>query len=179
MGYTTDFSGSFQLSRRLTKKERDYLETFSNTRRMARNPQRLMELYKGKHGNPHPDDETPEGIYGPKGEYFAKDDGILGQNDDDSVLDHNSSDGSMPGLWCQWVPAGDSDEIEWDNGEKFYNYVEWIKWLIEHFFSQWKIKLNGTVNWYGEDREDTGRIIIKNNVVRTQSIVITYKDNEE
>lgn len=138
-----------------------------------------MKVYKGKHGNPHPTDKTAMGIYGVNGEYFAIDDGNFGQNDETGVKDHNSSGESMPGLWCQWVPGGDDKEIEWDGGEKFYNYVAWMKWLIEHFFSKWKIKVNGTVNWYGEDRDDTGRIVITKNVVKTQiAESITYKDKE-
>ena len=179
MGYTTDFSGSFQLSRKLTKREQTFLETFAHSRRMARDPKQLMVVYKGKHGNPHPKDKTPEGIYGENGEYFVIDDGNFGQNNQTGIKDYNSPGGSMPGLWCQWVPTTDGDEIEWDGGEKFYNYVAWIKWLIEHFFSKWGKKLNGTVYWYGEDRDDTGRIIIENNVVRTQvAEPATFRDEE-
>ena len=179
MGYTTDFSGNFQLSRKLTKKEQTFLESFSRSRRMARDPYELMKVYKGKHGNPHPTDKTAVGIYGREGEYFAHDDGNFGQDDNTGIKNYNSSGGSMPGLWCQWVPAGDDNEIEWDGNEKFYNYVEWIKWLIEHFFSKWKIKVNGTVYWYGEDRDDTGRIIITKNVVRVQvAEPATFRDEE-
>ena len=29
---------------------------------------------------------------------------------------------TYPGIWCQWVPTDDGKGIEWDGGEKFYNY---------------------------------------------------------
>ena len=40
---------------------------------------------------------------------------------------------AQPGLWCQWVPNASGTAIVWDEGEKFYYYIEWIKYLIEHF----------------------------------------------
>jgi hypothetical protein len=50
MGYTTDFSGSLSLSRPATEVEKNYLDKFSDTRRMKRNVEKLHEMFKGEGG---------------------------------------------------------------------------------------------------------------------------------
>ena len=207
MGYTTDFWGELTLSKPLSKKRLNYINTFSETRRMKRDVNKLMELYEGKHGHPNPKEKTPQGIYGNDGEYFAYDDGYNGQKEDSSIIDYNAAPGQtgyvstidfntrwnenqkrmkegkcQPGLWCQWV-VREVDEgkqiLEWDGGEKFYNYVEWLKYLINHFFEPWGVKLNGEINWRGEETGDMGIIVVKDNVVKIKVAEITYKDEDE
>jgi hypothetical protein len=80
----------------------------------------------------------------------------------------------FPGYWCQWQPSKDGTEIEWDGGEKFYNYEEWLEYLIQHFLEPWGYVLNGTVKWSGEDAEDIGSITVTDNVVRARKAVISY-----
>lgn len=212
MGYTTDFNGSFQLSRKLTKEEREYINNFSVTRKMKRDVNKLMEKYNGKHGYPFPEllsgkvvDNSAETIYGIEGEYFVYDDGNYGQIDDGTIIDYNIPSGQIsydstadftarwdenkkrmnegkcqPGLWCQWIVEdhNECDELMWDGGEKFYNYVEWLRYLIEHFFSKWDVKLNGEVFWEGESSDDKGKIVVKDNIVKTYIAKITYGDEE-
>lgn len=72
-----------------------------------------------------------------------------------------------PGLWCDWQPNSDGTAIIWSGAEKFYNYVEWLEYIIKHFIEPWGNKLNGEVEWYGEDRDDVGKIIVKDNKVET------------
>jgi len=213
MGYTTDFSGNFKLSRKLTEKEKEYINTFSDTRRMKRDVNKLMKLYDGKFGYPFPEllsglvmNNTAETIYGNEGEYFAKNDGNSGQIDDGTIIDYNQPAGQMsfsgtedfnkrwaenqkrikegkcqPGLWCQWIVVSydDGDYLEWDGGEKFYEYIAWLKYMIEHFFSKWGVILNGEVEWIGEDPNDRGKIIVTDNVVKVQRGVIEYIDSDE
>lgn len=161
MGYTTDFYGEFKLSKKLTPEQKEYLETFSGTRRMKRDVNKLMEIYQGKHGIPDPKGNMPEDIYGREGEYFAYDDGNCGQTRDYSIVDYNTPPGQtghdttqdfssrwnenqeriksgtcQPGFWCQWTPNDEGNILAWDGGEKFYNYVEWLKYYIEHFFKR-------------------------------------------
>jgi len=192
MGYTTDFNGSFELSRPATVKEANYINDFADSRRMKRNPHKLYEKYNGKHGHITPKDDTPIGIYGEEGEYFTLD-------SRDAVIDANTPPGQVlysdktysdiyaendrriengecqPGLWCQWVINEDGTELVWDGGEKFHEYTEWVKYLIKHFFEPWGIKLNGEVRWSGEDYEDKGLIVIKNNVVTIKYAKLTYE----
>lgn len=188
MGYTTDFEGVLKFDKPLTQKQVKYINTLNSTRRMKRDVNKLMELYGGKHGNPSAKDKkNPTEVYGHDGEYFAKDDGQMGQGDDGSVIDHNCPPGQrgfsqgavekgQPGLWCQWEVNEDGTELSWDGGEKFYNYTEWLKYLIKNFFNPWKKKLNGELLWYGEDRSDIGKIKVSGNDVLVFEGDITFED---
>jgi len=175
MGYTTDFEGSLELKRPLSKKKRDYLNLINSTRRMNRDVNKLMELYKGKHGNPFVKNGTPEEIYGVDGEFFARDDGQCGQGGDASIVELNGAPATQPGLWCQWMISEDGKYLLWDGGEKFYEYVEWLKYIIEKFFIPWGVKASGTIEWFGESREDIGQIKVTKNVVKTMAGEVTYR----
>ena len=225
MGYSTDFYGGFKLSRTATEQEKNYINTFSGTRRMKRDVNKLMELYNGKHGLPNfsltqeqkdllqklkdtglevkykqiVENRTAEQIYGNDGEYFAMDDKQSGQSRDSSIIDYNEAPGHLtgnnldwgyrwkenqrriqtgecqPSLWCQWIISDDGNLLEWDGGEKFYYYTEWLKYMIKHFFTPWEIILNGQIEWEGEDRNDRGKIIVENNKVTIKEAKIIYE----
>ena len=95
----------------------------------------------------------------------------------------------QPSLWCQWVPISDSFEphrmmdgpdqeadapayypyFGWDGGEKFYNYVEWLEYIVSRFLKPWGYALNGEVTWQGEERADIGKIVVENNQISTKA----------
>jgi hypothetical protein len=81
----------------------------------------------------------------------------------------------MPGFWCQWVASDDGKRLEHDGGEKFYDYVEWLEYLIEHFIKPWGRKLNGECPWQGEENDDRGRIVVKDNIVTVQEGKVVYE----
>lgn len=223
MGYTTNFNGKLNLSRMATKAEFDYINAFSTTRRMHRNPETLYQKFKGqfglipdikqlltptqlKHANALnktgiqldmstvPDNRTAIEIYGDQGQFFAHPKG----EDRIGVVDYNKPPGQIstidwlrswktnqklkkdgkcqPGLWCKWCITPDCKYLEWDGSEKFYDYVEWLQYLITNFFQPWGIKLNGQIKWSGEDTSDVGIIIVKNNKVTTKKGKIVYQD---
>jgi hypothetical protein len=187
MGYTTDFDGHLKLSRPTTEKEKTYLDKFSDTRRMGRDVEKLFELFNGKHGKPNT--KTREEIYGNNGEYFVGGGGSMGQTNDASVIDYNFPPGQtdwsysngegQPGLWCQWVLNGDGTQLEWDGSEKFYNYVEWLNYMIKHFFKPWGITLDGQIYWVGEDSSDQGVIKVTKNKVKVFEASITFPGLDE
>lgn len=74
-------------------------------------------------------------------------------------------DEDKPGFWCQWVPSEDGHAIEWDQGEKFYEYIDWLKYIIENFMKPNGIVLNGEVRFRGEDFNDVGVLVCVNNEV--------------
>ena len=159
MGYTTDFSGCFMLDKPLNTDQIRYLDRFANTRRMTRNTALLpRDPFAIAVGLPH----------GEEGQYYVASKAQMGQDDDASVIKGNVPPVGQPGLWCQWVPTDDGMSIEWDGGEKFYNYVDWIKYLIQHFIAPWGFTLNGNVTWHGEDPFDSGVIVVNNNIVTTK-----------
>jgi hypothetical protein len=177
MGYTTDFYGSFQLNKPLDPLHKEYLTMFSDTRRMRRDFNKLSVMKASGKGNRRCFallDELHLGL-GVSGDFYCgtgmcgQDGGHFNTGNDDSVVDYNSPANGQPGLWCHWVPNDTGTEIVWDNGEKFYEYVEWIKFIVSTFLKPWGYKLNGIVEWQGEDREDTGVIQIVDNAVITHS----------
>lgn len=82
--------------------------------------------------------------------------------------DRHESD-KYPSIWCDWVPDEDGNALQHNENEKFYCYVEWLKYLIEHYFNPWGVTLSGSVTWKGEERSDVGVITIKNNIVTVES----------
>jgi hypothetical protein len=159
MGYTTDFSGEFTLDKPLTAEHKAYLLAFNQTRRMKRDPAKL---------GPDPIRKAAKLPAGVDGEYYVGSTAEYGQHSTSDILDYNGPPASQPGLWCQWTPTGDGTAIIWDEGEKFYDYVEWAEYLLEHFLTPWGYRVNGAVEWFGEDRGDIGRILIVNNAVTVQ-----------
>ena len=153
MGYTTDFEGGFNITPNLSQKDNEFLTKFSETRRMARNV-------------------GPE--YGVEGEFYVDGTGWAGQDHDKNVINYNRPPGTQPGLWCQWIPTDDGCELIWDGGEKFYNYVEWLDYLIDKILAPRGYTLNGECQWFGEERDDVGVIIVKNNKVTTKVGKLTY-----
>ena len=76
---------------------------------------------------------------------------------------------TQPSLWCQWIPTEDNMGIEWDGGEKFYCYDEWLTYIIDNFLKPWGITLSGEVEYQGEDNDDRGKIIVVDNVVTVEN----------
>ena len=167
MGYTTTFVGQFAVSPPLKFEHVNYINAFSGSRRMKRDARKAETL-------PDPVRLAVGLPVDLSGGYFVGGGGLAGQDDDKSVLDHNSPPSGQPSLWCQWVATADGTAIEWDGGEKFYEYVVWIQYLIQHFFAPWSYVLNGEVRWQGEEDDDMGKTIINNNVVTTKKGRVVY-----
>lgn len=160
MGYTTDFSGIFNLDKPLRPEHLAYLNAFSETRRMKRNAEIAETL-------PDPIRLSVNLPIGTEGEFYvgSVSESFFGQHKDASIIDYNQPASTQPGLWCHWTPNQDGTSIEWNGAEKFYNYIEWIEYLINKLLVPWGYVLNGEVEWDGEDSSDMGMIIIENNVV--------------
>jgi len=150
--------GSFWRLFGLTPEHAAYLKQFNCTRRMRRDPAKVLLLsdpIRAAVGLP----------VGEEGEYFVGGGGDFGQAHDDSILDYNKPPGAQPGLWCKWRPNEDGTAIVWDGGEKFYDYVAWLEYLIGHFLEPWGYVLNGRMDWQGEQDDDCGTILVRDNQV--------------
>ena len=161
MGYDTDFSGEFKLNKKLDLQIAELINGLANTRRMKRN---ISELAKKEKITL----ESAKNKYGIEGEfYYDKNDfHTCGQTEDDSIIDYNLPPSDQPSLWCQWVYDPKSNVIKWDQNEKFYNYVDWIKYIIDKILKPNNFSLTGVVKWVGQDIFDKGEIRIKNNTVK-------------
>lgn len=157
MGYTTDFDGTFSLNKQLSPKMERFLINFNESRRMQRN--------------------LPD--HGVQGEFFVGGEGFMGQERTADVVDSNNPPSTQPGLWCQWIPSDDGMELEWDGGEKFYYYSEWLFYLIQKVLAPNGYILNGTVAYQGEESNDAGHITVEDNTIIVDGVelknISTYK----
>ena len=160
MGYTTAFSGQFTITPKLKLHHNRYLKALATTRRMKRDPN-VLEDYIDKLRQ---DVGLP---LGDEGEFYvgSVEDLDWGQSRDKSIISYNLPPSNQPSLWLQWLPSEDGDCYMWDGAEKFYDYVDWLKYVIKNFFDPWGYKLNGQVAWSGEDRSDIGVITITDNLI--------------
>jgi hypothetical protein len=83
---------------------------------------------------------------------------------------------NVPGYFCQWEPDAEGTVLEWDGGEKFYDAVEWMRYLIREFIAGGRHEyfttprtVNGTILAQGEEVGDVWRIVVIDNVVITQT----------
>ena len=160
MGYHTEFDGCFDIDKPLSENHKNYLVAFSSSRRMERDSVIAESL-------PDPVRDKAQLPIGKDGAYFVGATGYGGQDRDESIIEYNNPPREQPGLWCQWIPNSDGTAIEWDGGEKFYCYVEWITYLINNFLKPWGYTINGKVSWRGESFHDIGTIVVSDNVVST------------
>jgi hypothetical protein len=150
MGYTTEFKGSFNITPALKPEHKLYLEKFASSRRMIRETIGLGTF----------SDPVRKAVNLPlgwQGGYF------IGELDVETrscmiQVTAQTPPGSQPNLWCQWVPDETGTHLEWDQGEKFYNYREWLAYLTEHFLTPWGYTLSGEVSYQGENEDDHGVI---------------------
>lgn len=198
MGYTTDFYGEFEIGPEpLNPEHIAYLRAFAQTRRMKRNPEITATL-------PDPLREAVGLPVGPDGAYYVGGNGEnFGQAHTPDVVDYNTApgaqssgdfygtgpdwyerfqkaqemavaEGAQPGLWCQWIPDEGGSTLAWDEGEKFYEYVPWLRYLIEHFLRPWGYVLNGEVTWQGEEADDRGKIVVTDNAIEVKVGRVVY-----
>lgn len=162
MGYQTWFTGGLEFDKPVSEEFANYINEFSNVRHMKRDPEKIMELC--------PDWEKYcfNGNLGPEGQYFIGERHIRNNSKliDTSILDGNRPPKTQPGLWCQWVIEG--NELVWDQGEKFYEYEEWLVYLIDNFIAPSGYKLNGEIQFQGEDEDDFGTICVVDNEVEVK-----------
>lgn len=160
MGYTTDFEGELTFNKPVTEELKEYINKFSDTRRMKRDNEKIKELF------PNWKELCFKGNLGVNGEYFIGSTDCYGSDRDESVIDYNSCN-PQPGLWCEWI-INDRGNLEWNYSEKFYYYDEWLRYLIKNFFEPEGYVLNGKIKFYGEDDDDFGVINVIDNDVSLQ-----------
>lgn len=169
MGYTTEFYGGFTFDNPVSEELKNYINKFSEIRHMKRDVEKIKEMY------PNWRELCFNGDLGNDGVYFIGGgtwDNIPGTKTlDESIVNGNYPGGGCPGLWCQWIVY--EDMLMWDGGEKFYEYEEWLKYLIDNFIEPSGYLLNGEVEWRGEDSDDIGTIVVVNNRIEMKYGVLT------
>ena len=176
MGYTTSFNGQFVIDKPVDDETYNLLHGLASTRRMKRDIRQLgRRVYVGKVKRVTKEiAEQWKKEFGEEGEFWVGDSQDSGQGHTQDIVDYNTPPKTQPGLLCSWGIQEDRQTIEWDGSEKFYKYVEWIKYLVEKVLAPRGYKLNGVVTWQGKDDEDAGQIEIANNVVSEKWRVAFY-----
>lgn len=154
MGYTTDFWGDgFTITPEPSEDIVALINGLASTRRMKRD---MSKLFPGEDVS----------IYGTEGEfYYNPETTNFGQEEDVSILEYNYPPRTQPGLWLQWQYNTETKVLEWDGGEKFYNYVKWMQYLIDKILEPKGYVVNGEVEWQGESPDDRGKMTVVNNQV--------------
>jgi hypothetical protein len=161
MGYTTEFLGYFKISPPITDENiLQRLKILNETRRMKRDSNKIAQKLNISL-------EECIAKYGIDGEFYGTrtDTFSFISNRDETVIDYNMPPITQPGLWCKWQYNIYENIVEWDGNEKFYDYVEWLEYLIEKVFEPNGYKLNGLVKWIGECDDDCGKIKVNNNFI--------------
>jgi hypothetical protein len=153
MGYSTDFYGFWTLTPALSLAQTDYLQKFARTRRVKRDPAAIIDRRLAALGL----------SLGVDAEYF-----VDTEDEDKSIVDLNQPPGSQPSLWCKWRVNDRGDRLEHNGGEKFDEYVEWLDYLVEHFFSPWGVRIDGSVKYGGDVPVDSGTIEIIDNRIEVR-----------
>jgi hypothetical protein len=104
MGYTTDFVGHIDIAPHLNAGEIAYLEAFGHARHF----------------------DTGGSPYDVPGNPLAPD--RVGV----STEQYNALGAGKPQLYCQWAVCGSGCCLSFDGNEKFYEPVEWLRYLIDH-----------------------------------------------
>lgn len=152
MGY---ISGSLVLDHPLLDSQALYLLDFGRTRRVKRDVAKLQTI-------PDPGRAAVDLPLGEEGGYFINEHHAQVEA---TILDHNRPPVGQPALYCQWVPTANGYGIAWDGRERFYRYVEWLQYLLNHFLGHWGQCLSGTVRWQGETPSDCGQIVVAANQI--------------
>lgn len=168
MGYETEFYGQLKFDKPPDPAHKQYLNDFFRSRRMMRCATKTSNLA----------DPVREAVKLPVGNhgcyYVGSANNDFGQDHDDSVLDYNKPPKDQPSLWCDMYVT--DTYIGFSSG-KFYNYLDWLSYVIENFIKPWGYKLNGAIEWSGEDRSDMGKITVRDNVVSVSRAKITWEND--
>ena len=88
---------------------------------------------------------------------------------------HEDGYKEKPSIWLQWIVEEyhDTHYLVWDGNEKFYNYIEWLEYLIKYFFKPNNLSITGRVRWRGEEFKDMGVIEVEDNDVEVLELLAT------
>jgi len=86
----------------------------------------------------------------------------------------------VPAGYNQWQLTQGRRGLEWDGGEKFYHYVEWLQYLLDHVLAPVDVSLTGCVQYQGESIGDTGTLTVEEGrVVKRKAALVNNEDLAE
>lgn len=136
------FQGHFTLNKQLTPALHEFLNKLNQSRRMGR----------------FCDNE----IYGFQGEFYVDDAAV-------PILNTNTPPITQPSLYCCWKPTEDGLGIEWDRNENFYEFTEWLNYIVNKILIPNDYSLTGDVDWVGDDPYEGGVLCVDNNFITLET----------
>ena len=106
-------------------------------------------------------------------------DEIINMINSNDITGFNKMFGYTPSEFIEWKYSKHGDEDDktlkdydlYGNNFMYYpedtdpnNLITWMKFLIKKVFEPRKIYVNGTLEWRGEEYDDTGKYIVDNNI---------------
>ena len=182
MGYNTEFIGALTLDKPIDDDLKAYINNFGNTRHCVRDMSDLKDKFRQR-GHAVSEFLPPfmshkTSFIGVE-KFFAAtsvcaDSTVFGDKNPDKIqIDdmntYNDIVGDCPSLWCDIRIDEESGTLIFLSG-KFYEYVNWLDWLIKNVIAPSGYKLNGRIVWRGESTEDIGQIIVTNNHIETNDL---------
>lgn len=169
MGYYTSFSGEVTITPHLTNHQQAYLNEFLAQRFMTYHELEAIAFETNYRR------ALREQVGLPARPEFM----IFGENNPGHrsiIKDCNRPTPPWPSLWCPWELEilANQQYLHIPYEGKHYDYVEWLVALVNNFFIPWDLTLNGEVEWYGEDRDDRGLIMVENNAIFTADAKVAY-----
>jgi hypothetical protein len=170
MAYEIVVFGSLAIEPPLNRDEVEYLQAFSQSRRVLR--ERGPYAVEQTAGYEVPDSPT-----------------VMAD-----VLDNGRPAEDQPGLWCPWTVSDDGRQLEWDEIVEHNSHADWLHYLIAHFLTgealaqadverageverfgrfSFDHRLNGILEFEGEDAE-AWAISVLDSQVTLHDRVYTY-----
>lgn len=92
--------------------------------------------------------------------------------DDGYYAEFTETPETIPQSYNQWEPNKEGTQLVWNGGEKFYDYVHWLRWLAKHYLTPKGIVLNGEIRFQGEEFGDVGVITATNSTIKQKKLVV-------
>ena len=154
-----EITGTLKITPEPNESIKNLLQGLNRTRRMARDIGKLAEL-----NNISP--VMAERLYGKEGELYYEDFPNSDQTRDPSIIDYNRPPGNQPSLWNNWILDPETSTLSWEPHDKFYNYREWLTYIIDDILAPDGYKVNGYIKWVGDEHPlDRGYTCVNNNII--------------
>lgn len=158
MSYTYDLLGKLSVSPPLNADQVAYIQEFSHSYRHKFAPK--WQSW------PNPLREAVGLPVGIEGEYISSAMGTGSDFIENCMEVDMGTPNNQPSFQCCWTTNATGTVVKWNKLGRTFAPAQWIEYMIEHFFKQWGVTLNGKVECHGEEKEDRTLIVVNKNQVR-------------
>lgn len=173
MSYTYDLFGKLSVSPPLNADQVAYIQEFSESYRHKFAPK--WQSW------PNPLRDAVGLPVGIDGEYISSAMGTGVEFLENCMEVDTNTPNNQPSFQCCWTTNAKGTALQWNKLRRTFEPVQWLEYMMEHFFKPWGVTLNGKVECHGEDFDDRTLIVVNNNTVRhaPKEEWKEYKDQKE